>query len=86
MLGYRLLDLDGKAVHHFEDSRVRKPGSRAAKVAELPTSGLVRGRYYLEVEAFDKASQEYRTTRRLVNLGTGSVTVTRRWANRNTAG
>ena len=86
VLGYRLLDLDGKAVHHFEDSRVRKPGSRAAKVAELPTSGLVRGRYYLEVEAFDKASQEYRTTRRLVNLGTGSVTVTRRWANRNTAG
>ena len=86
VLGYRLLDLDGKVVHHFDDSRVRKPGNRAAKVAELPTSGLSRGRYYLEVEAFDKASQEYRTTRRLLKLGTGSMTVTRRLADDGTAG
>ncbi len=86
VLGYRLIDLDGNVVHHFDDSRVRKPGTRAAKVAELPTDGINRGRYYLEIEAFDKASQEYRKIRRLVKLGAGSVTVTRRTEAEATAG
>tara|TARA_Y100000588_G_scaffold391414_1_gene499905 strand:- start:88 stop:990 length:903 start_codon:yes stop_codon:yes gene_type:complete len=78
VLGYRLLYLDGRVVHQFDDSRVRKPGHRAAKVADFQTAGLSRGRYILEVEAFDRASQAYRTMRRLVKIGTGSVTVTRR--------
>lgn len=69
LVGYRLVDMYGEVARIYDDARITKPSTTAAKAMELQTKGIDWGTYWLEIDAFDPVSREYAKTRRLVTLG-----------------